>query len=106
MENSSRMLKIEGFTFTLLYLLAFTALMGYPMVHYYQHPGNPGYFGKEFIWIAVVLLIPLQNLGILLSHHTFIKNLAKKFRILLFFYLIAISVAGILYITLIKITAI
>jgi hypothetical protein len=93
----------EGLSFTFLYLLAFTILMGYPMVHYYVHPGKLGYFGSEFIWITLVLLIPLQNLGMMLSHHEFIRTLAKKFRIALFFYVAGMSVVGIMYVTLIKI---
>lgn len=105
-DHPNRAVSIEGFVFTFLYLAAYSLLMLYPAMHYYLHPGNPGYYGKEFVWITLILLIPLQNLGMMLSHHSFIRNLPKNSRIILFFYLIFTSVTGIIFITLIKITAI
>ncbi|MFH1515957.1 MAG: hypothetical protein ABIG42_10920 [bacterium] len=110
MENTNNQVsstsKLEGIIFTFLYLAAYSILMLYPAVHYYLHPGRQGYYEKEFVWITLILLIALQNLGMMLSHHSFIKYLPMRSRVTLFFYLIFISVVGILYITLIKITAI
>ena len=105
-DHPTRAASIEGFIFTFLYLAAYSLLMLYPAVHCVLHPGKLGYYGTEFIWISLILLIPLMNLGMMLSHHSFIKSLPKISRIILFFYLILISVTGILSITLIKITAI